>query len=213
MRNTDRLGISTPHLMEAHGLTWVLHRQVITASRWPALGQAVTVFTVPTRTERDLITYRDFYLLDEAGRPIITSTSAWVVMSLESRRVRPLPEPIKALLHDLPPPEQHLPWPDRKTPTPKSVDRSLNFRVGFAQLDFNNHLTNPAFAELMVEPLGADYLTAHLPRRADISYHHEARYGQELLASVTETGPESFEHVLQRDGEVLATMASEWEAR
>ena len=214
MRNTDRLGISTPDLMERYGLTWVVHRQAITAARWPRLGEEVRVLTVPTRVERGLITIRDFYLLDQAGEPMIRSTSGWSVMNTASRRIKPLPTAITALLGDLPPPEQQLPWPDHKVLPPERVEQALDFRVTFAHLDFNNHLTNPAFAELMVEPLGIDYLTAHLPHRADITYHREARYGDELTAGCTPTKvAATFSHSLQRGEELLASMETEWMPR
>ncbi len=215
MRNTDRLGISTPELMRRFDLTWVLHRQLIVAQRWPSLGEEVSVLTVPTRVERGLVTIRDFYLLDAEGRPMITSTTAWSVMNTASRRIKPLPTAIHDLLKDLPPPERHLPWPPHKVIAAEEVDRERSFRVAFAHLDFNNHLTNPAFAELMVEPLGADFLTHHLPRRAELAYHREARYGDRLTAG---SFPEpdaalAFRHRLQRGDELLAAMETEWMPR
>ena len=215
MRNTDRLGISTPDMIRRYGLTWVLHRQLIVAEQWPGLGQEVTVLSVPTRIERGLVTIRDFHLLDRAGRPMITSTTAWSVMNTASRRIKPLPGAVTDLLTDLPPPEQHLPWPEHKVSPPEDVDRKLGFRVAFAHLDFNNHLTNPAFAELMVEPLGADFLSAHLPRRVELSYHREARYGEELTAGsyTVPDGTLAFRHRLQRGDELLAAMETEWMPR
>ncbi|MGB3800335.1 MAG: hypothetical protein WA952_11030, partial [Lewinella sp.] len=86
------------------------------------------------------------------------------------------------------------------------------FRVQFAHLDFNNHLTNPAFPELMLEPLDSPYLTTHVPVMADMVYHREARYG-EALTAVTAPGsePDSFAHALYRgEGELLASMMTEW---
>ena len=214
MRNTKRLGIATPTLMEQYGLTWVLHRQIIRAERWPTIGEPVRVLTVPVRMERQLLTYRDFYLLDDREQPIITATSAWSVMSLSSRRLKPLPGAVSSLLTDLPPAAQQLPWPDDKPGAPHAVSQSRDFRVDFADLDFNNHLTNPAFAELMLEPLGADYLRAHLPRRADISYRMEARYGDQLTASTApSTTPPTFDHGLYRGDELLASMQTEWMTR
>lgn len=210
MRNTDRLGISTPQLMQQYGLTWVLHRQQIVANHWPELGERVTVVTVPTRIERRLLTYRDFYLLDSKDNITIRSTSVWSVMSLSSHRIKPLPEAIVSSLDDLPPPATHQSLPKTKPEAPREVVSKRSFRVDFAHLDFNNHLTNPAFAELMLEPLGLAHLSQQLPATADISYHHEARYGDALMAvtAAVETGTA---HGLLRDGETLATMHTTWE--
>ncbi len=210
MQNTQRLRISTPDLMERHGLTWVLHRQLVTATAWPRLGDAVTVITAPTRVDRRLVTIREFELLDASGTLLIASSSAWSVMDFAARRIRPLPEEVLRLLPDLPPPAG-TPWPGAKLTVPDHADHHREFRVAFSHLDFNNHLTNPSFAELMVEPLGLDYLSTHLPRRADITYHREARYADALVAAATGTDG-TVRHTLRRADDLLALMESEWTA-
>ncbi|WP_168797614.1 acyl-[acyl-carrier-protein] thioesterase [Neolewinella litorea] len=210
IQNTDRLRVSSTDLLASHGLTWVMHRQVIEAERWPTLGEPVNVVTLPTHIERRLITYRDFYLLDQDHTPIIRSTSSWSVMSLDARRIRPIPDEVVERLGELPDPATHLPRPEGKLVAPEHPTGEMKFRVAFSHLDFNNHLTNPAFPELMLEPLGAEFLSAHLPRRADIAYHREARYGDRLTAQ-TETASGAHSHALYRDGsEVLATMETHW---
>lgn len=212
MRNTDRLGISSRHLIAAHGLTWVVHRQLITARRWPRLGETVTALTAPVRIDRKLVTYRDFHLIDAGGRSILQSASSWSVMEIHSRRLRRIPDTIVDSLTDLPAKADHLPWHTDKPQPPIEISATENFRVHFADLDFNNHLTNPAFAQLMLEPLGPDHLTHAILREADISYHHEARYGEELRASVGPAKPAdtTFAHDLRRGDQLLATMRSRW---
>ncbi len=212
MRNTDRLGISSHHLSRELGLTWVLHRQTIWATDWPALGAAVRVVTLPTRMERRLITYRDFYLLDAADRVLACSTSTWSVMDLQSRRIRPIPSMVTASLGELPTDTSELRSPADKPTPPAQATAEHFFRVQFAHLDFNNHLTNPAFPELMLEPLDSPYLTSHVPVLADMIYHREARYGEALTAvaeTASDLGP--FSHALYRgEGELLAAMVTEW---
>ncbi|NJB87009.1 acyl-ACP thioesterase [Lewinella marina] len=212
MQNTDRLGVSSSDLTAAHGLTWVMHRQVIEADRWPRLGEEVSVTTLPTHIDRRLITYRDFYLLDGDGRPLIRSTSTWSVMHLETRRIRPIPDEVVHRLGTLPDPATHLPRPGGKLVPPATPTAERHCQVAFSHLDFNNHLTNPAFPELMLEPLGLDFLSSHLPRHADISYHREARYGDTLTARTAPDGQTTgFLHALYRnDSELLATMATHW---
>lgn len=211
LRNTDRLAISSGQLTDEHGLTWVLHRQLIEADAWPAIGEAVVVTTLPTSIDRRLITYRDFYLTRPDGHPLIRSTSAWSLMDVHSRRIRPIPDAVRARLGELPAATDHLPRPGDK-PEPAAADApARRFTVDFHHLDFNNHLTNPAFPELMLEPLGGEFLSTHLPRRADIAYQREARYGDALLARAAPAGPDAYTHALQReDGNQLATMRTEW---
>lgn len=212
MRNTDRLQISSGDLMHAYGLTWVLHRQVVTATAWPVIGDEVTVVTAPTHIERGLMTYRDFYLIDAKGQPLVSSTSVWSVMDYSSRRIKHIPPAVTALLDQMPHPGSRLPVPGDKLALPARTDAERSYRVGFSHLDFNDHLTNPAFAELMLEPLDINFLRHHLPTLADIVYRHEARYGDLLTAtSSTEAGrATAFTHTLRRESEVLSVMRTEW---
>ena len=214
MRNTVRLGISSAELGEALGLTWVLHRQSLACRRWPRIGEPVRVVTLPTRIERRLITHRDFYLLDAAGAVLARSPSTWSVMHLESRRIRPIPDLVLERLGTLPA-VPTLSHPADKPDAPVNIQHRRATRVTFAQLDFNNHLTNPAFPELMLEPLGLPFLHDHLPRAADIVYHREARYDDALTAEAGADGTGlAWSHVLRRDdGQPLATMVSQWSVR
>lgn len=213
LRNTDRLGIASSDLMQDYGLTWVLHRQLIDTERWPRLGEPITVVTVPTRIERKLITYRDFYLLDANNKIVVRSTSAWSVMHYDSRRLRHMPQNLIDLLDDLPPAQTHLSLPEQKPTAPQTATAERHFDVDFARLDFNNHLTNPAYAELMIEPLGEKFLSTHSPTHADIAYHHEARYGEKIRAVTAPLSGDhqtSFGHALLRGDTTLATMRTNW---
>ena len=212
LRHTDRLGISSQDLTRELGLTWVLHRQTVTCRRWPALGEQVSVVTLPTRIDRKLITYRDYYLLDAADRILACSASTWSVMDVQSRRIRSIPPRVTDAIGELPSAGAGLEPPaDKPAPPTTPTDRTRT-QVAFAQLDFNDHLTNPAFPELMLEPLGLPFLRDHLPVMADMAYHREARYADELEAVVSPgTETNTFYHALYRgSGELLASMQTRW---
>ena len=213
MRNTYTLGISTPTLVESHGVSWVLRRQQISCRRWPKLGEAVTVLTAPTGFDRKLLTYRDFHLLDgadEAGPPLISAVSEWLLMDVRSRRVRPIPPHIAALSEHLAPATAHLERPSGQLHPPGEGAQQRDILLRYGMLDFNDHLTNPVFPELMLEPLGRDFLITHLPVEIDIAFQTEARYDElvSALADLDEAG--RGRHELRRGEEVLATMESRW---
>ena len=87
MRNTVRLGISSPELIEAQGLSWVLRRQKIDARRWPRLGEDLTVVTAPSGFERQLQTFRDFHLRDAQGQVMITAPTPGKCAFRSNRRI------------------------------------------------------------------------------------------------------------------------------
>ncbi|MBC6992674.1 thioesterase [Neolewinella lacunae] len=214
MRNTVRLGISSPELLLSHGCTWVLRRQSLHCLRWPGIGERVRVLTAPTGFERGLLTYRDFHLLDAEGKTCISATTEWLLMDVHTRRIKAIPPHIAALAADLAPATAHLKRPIGKLPPPARPNAERSSHVAFYQLDFNGHLTNPVFPELMIEPLGLAFLETHLPTEVDISFQQEARYGDALSAQSEPAtdGGTHFRHALLRDGEVLATMYSAWQA-
>ncbi|MFK8164778.1 MAG: acyl-[acyl-carrier-protein] thioesterase [Lewinella sp.] len=214
MQNTVRLNISSPQMMEQYGCSWVLRRQRVDCLRWPGLGEELTVLTAPSGFQRKLQTFRDFHLRDQTGTTIITATTQWLFMDVSSRRLRPIPSAIADLKHDLAPAAAHLDRPDGKVPPPSKPTAAREAQVAFYQLDFNDHLTNPVFPELMLEPLGHDFLSHHLPVKADIMFQREARYG-DLVKAVTgaEAGELNFGHALLRGDEPLATMQTSWRPR
>ena len=212
MRNTVRLKISSPELIEKHGLSWVLRRQRIDAVRWPVLGEELTVITAPSGFARRLQTFRDFHLQDASGRVIISAATQWLLMDVATRRLKPIPSDIAALETHLAPASAHLERPVNKIREPLNPHLSKDFEVAFSQLDFNDHLTNPVFPELMLEPLGHQFLSTQLPVSADIMFHREARYGDQIeaLAGHFELPPHRFDHALMRGDHLLATMHTKW---
>lgn len=211
MRNTVRLNISSPQMIEQYGCSWVLRRQKIDCIRWPELGEELSVLTAPSGFERKLQTFRDFHLRDKTGATIITATTQWLFMDVSTRRLKPIPPAIAELKHHLAPAAAHLDRPSGKVPPPSERTAERAFQVAFYQLDFNDHLTNPVFPELMLEPLGHDFLGKHLPLSADLMFQQEARYGDQVRAV---TGPEDghlhFGHALLRGADQLATMQTRW---
>ena len=85
----------------------------------------------------------------------------------------------------------------------------MSFDVRYGMLDFNDHLTNPVYVELLLEPLGAEFLRAHRPATMDILYQNEARYG-ERVSAVAELDGTASRHVLRRGETALAQLAVEW---
>lgn len=212
MRNTVRLKISSPELIDTYGLSWVLRRQRIDAVRWPVLGEELTVVTAPSGFARNLQTFRDFHLEDATGQVIISAATQWLLMDVSTRRLKPIPPEIAALETNLAPAAAHLERPVSKIRPPLQPHLSKNFEVAFSQLDFNNHLTNPVFPELMLEPLGQDFLSTKLPVSTDIMFYREAHYGEQLeaVAGNFELQTNRYDHALMRSNDTLATMHSSW---
>lgn len=210
MRNTVRLKISSPELIADNGLSWILRRQRIECLRLPEMGELVHVVTAPSGFARSLQTFRDFHLVDESGNTLAAACTQWLLMDIHSRRLRPIPDHIAALAADLAPAAAHLEPPTGKIKAPESPALETASAVAYYQLDFNKHLTNPVFPELMLEPLGADFLSERAPRLIDVDFRSEAHYGDVLTARV-EVVDDHNKHALYRGETLLATMETRWQ--
>lgn len=212
MRNTVRLKVSSPELIAAYGLSWILRRQSITCFELPAMGREVHVVTAPSGFARRLQTFRDFHLVDTAtDETLAVAATQWLLMDMESHRLRPIPPHIASLSDSLAPAAAHLEAPVGKVEPPAEPTSRTHSTVAYYQLDFNGHLTNPVFPELMLEPLGAAFLRTHAAQTIDVDFRAEARYGDEITAEVArENGV--YRHALRRGGDLLATMTSSWAA-
>lgn len=212
MLNTVRLKISSPELIADYGISWVLRQQRIDVQRWPEMGELVEVITAPTGFARRLLTYRDFHLRDATGNTIATAASEWLLIDVNSRRLQPIPPHIALLEKDLAPAAAHLNRPSDKLASPPYPNSRTTHQVAYHDLDFNDHLTNPIFPQLMLEPLGHAFLTECEPTRIAIVFQKEARYG-DLLAAITGHGETatSYDHALLRGEEILATMRTNWQ--
>lgn len=209
MRNTVRLKISSPELIDQQGLSWILRRQRIDCFRLPAMGESVEVITAPSGFARRLQTFRDFHLVDKSGATLAAACTQWLLMDINSRRLRPIPEHIAALATNLAPAAAHLEPPTGKIAAPEAPTLATTSAVAYYQLDFNKHLTNPVFPELMLEPLGADFLAEKAPVKIDVDFRAEARYGDTVTARV-EKGKAFYRHALYREDDLLATMETSW---
>lgn len=209
LASTLRLGVSVYDL-EPLGLGWVLLGQRLHLHRMPSMNERCQVVTCPVGFER-VFTFRDFHLLDQQANCLATATTTWMLMNLDSRRMAPLPDFVKALDAHTPPAEQQLPRATYQLLLPETAPlANKSFTVGYHHLDTNGHLTNAFYAQWMLEGLAYDFLHSRQLTALDIQFKREARYGDVLRISLEKSADNSFQHALFLDTEVLATMQTSW---
>ena len=150
-------------------------------------------------------------------------------MDLESRRLRPIPQRVLAISEDLIDVEHRLPPPPGKNWTGDSVDHIYTTRVRHSQLDFNNHLTNPAYVDLLLDGIPRERTEALKLTGFAIEFVEEARWRDELTIQCSTVREEDekakvfteldrederptvrLQHRLLRGKATLATMRSSW---
>ncbi|MCB0518735.1 MAG: hypothetical protein H6577_03775 [Lewinellaceae bacterium] len=195
--------------MEPQHISWVLLRKSMKIMRLPNIGERVKVVTYPAGFEK-FFTYRDYKVFDENGGMLAYSSSTWLLMDTQTRRMARIPEFILAFEKDMPPADECLPRPDTKLPAFGTPDAALPFRVNWHDLDFNGHLNNVFYIQWMLEALPDQVLLNGTLKEFDIIYKMEAHWKEELVSAVQQVGDHQFLHRLSRkeDGKEMALGAS-----
>jgi medium-chain acyl-[acyl-carrier-protein] hydrolase len=204
------LGLGVTDLMR-NRLTWLLSRYHIKVVRYPAHGQRITISTWPSG-KKGIFALRDFEVSDEEGHPVLTATTSWVLIDLDSK------QPIR--LNDFVPDDltynkraiadEFLPLPELE-----KAERELSLPVLMKDLDFNRHVNNVVYIQWALEAVPPDILTALRPVDIEVSYRAEAFYGDRIVAKVQEVrgpSPRAFLHQISRasDGTELTRLRTAW---
>jgi len=213
LQHVLRLGLSVWHL-ERFNASWVLLRKEIHITRMPVLGETIEVETYPSGADRQL-TYRDFLARDNEGKLLATASTSWLLMEMSLRKMMAIPDEILApISQHFPSKDQCLPRPGGKFGSPDPVAFNWQAKVGWFDLDFNDHLNNVTYAAWMLHALPENFLRAHTLNAFAIRYAREAVLHDPVFCRTGQGANGEFLHQLTRgeDGEELALGRSNWTA-
>lgn len=210
MQNVMELKLSYWDL-DSIKLSWILLRKHLFVNRLPRLGENIFIQTYPAGFDR-FFTYRDYRILNENHELLVGSSSSWLLMHTEHRKMAPLPDFIRAFHAQMPPIEQCLPRPKTNLQQPERTDFERTFRVGWHDLDFNQHLNNTYYVQWMLETLPARVLESGQLHTLDINYRSECRYEEMALAETERVGPGHYRHQLlnAETNKLLAVCTTSW---
>lgn len=211
MQNVMQMKVSAWD-MQAMSLSWVLLRKHLKIKRLPLNGEKITVVTYSCGFEK-FFTFRDFKVFDKNEDLIAWSSSTWLLMNTDERKMVRIPDFILELEAQMPGEKDSLPRPKSKLPPFQNADFSRPFRVDWHDLDFNGHLNNVNYIQWMLEALPDDILKNATLRELDIFYKVEAHWKDGLMSEVQQLDDTNFLHRLLRieDGKEVAQGQSSFE--
>ncbi len=209
MQNVLNLKLSVWDL-EKDKITWVLMRKYLKINRLPALGERINIYTSPAGFEK-FFTYRDYEVYAENGDLLAWSSSTWLLMDTEKRRMTRIPPYILALNDQMPSLENCLERPAKKLTKFEIAEFSKTFQVGWFDLDFNGHLNNGFYTKWMLEAMPHAVLKNKKLLDFQIEYRVEGRLDDTVVAEVKQINETTFLHRLVRDGKELAIGQTVWE--
>lgn len=209
LENVLQLKVSAWDMAEEH-LSWVLMRKHLEVYRLPELGETITIRTYPAGFER-VFTHRDYQIWDAQGDLLASSSSTWLLMNTQRRRVARIPASI--LERGDFDPSDCLPRALAKLPDVTAPTIEQTFRVNWHDMDFNEHLNNVRYMQWLFETVpGYPSLEQQLSS-LDILYKAECHWKDEVHIATQTMDQGHYLHVLTRlsDGEEIARAQTFWQ--
>ena len=172
----QELGVGRLDLLKQN-IVWIITRMEVEMSRYPMLGERVTVETFPTPARRWFLP-RWFRVLDGEGAEIGRAGSLWALMDLGTRRMAS-PDTVVAHMPD----NRDMTPPMGMPGTPPLLDAEPqieSFMPQYTDLDANGHVNNTRYIDWCCNAMGIDRMRANTLRRFTVNYDLEIRPGSEV---------------------------------
>jgi medium-chain acyl-[acyl-carrier-protein] hydrolase len=163
------LGVGYDELRK-EGLAWFLSRIRIDVHLLPEWGENVRLVTWPKGIDR-LFARREFRMEDQARRPLLVATSAWLLVDTAKgrpRRVESLPVDLTVLQAD-----HAIREPLEKLPQGSAFTVAYEKEVLPSDLDVNQHVNNAEYAKWVLDCFDADVQKSKRIRSLQLNYLEE----------------------------------------
>lgn len=210
MQNVLKLKLSVWDL-EPHHISWVLMRLYLQINRLPQLNERIQIQTYPAGFEK-VFTHRDYKVFAEDDELLAYSSSTWLLMDTNTRRMTRIPAFIMQYQQHVLPESECLPHPIDRLPAFESADRQKTYVVNWHDLDWNMHLNNTIYIQWMLETLPDEILQNAQLERFDLLFKMEGRWKENIISELQQIDYQTFLHRLIRaeDRKELASMTTAW---
>lgn len=186
-------------VMARDNRSWILIRSAFEIDLRPELYTDIYVGVWPVAGNG--FTYRRCARMFAAdGRELGRGTTEWCVIDKSSR---------KPVFPEIEEKESGLAVPCRSPRRirdfcPEVVDTR---RIGYSDCDFNGHLNNIRYVDMMFDMLPDCMICGQGPMRIDINYKHEVRRGADISTGLRRSSPEEFLFIARSSGQTLCSAA------
>ena len=165
--------------LAAGNAVWVLARMHVRFERMPERYQPFTLETWHKGIS-SIFFLRDYQIRDEAGEVMVSSTSSWVIMEKDQRRML-RPDSLADVIPPHPEREGHaIETPAGKIVIPRAlpVEKVADHVVKYSDVDSNRHVNNTRYTAWAMDCLPDELTFGHTLREIEINFNREARPGE-----------------------------------
>lgn len=165
--------------LKPHGLVWILARMETRFDRLPRRGDNVIVQTWHKGLD-GIFLIREYRMLGPDGTAAIRSTSSWIVMDLETRRVV-RNERLEGIIDFEPQADdvalEHS-CPKIVMPAGASAVHVADHTVAYSDVDYNGHANNARYSVWAMDCLPGDVAYTQSVKETAINFNREACPGE-----------------------------------
>ncbi|MDR2287241.1 MAG: hypothetical protein LBE04_07185 [Prevotellaceae bacterium] len=138
-----------------------------------------------------IMAYRDFEVYSAANKKMLSATSAWLMLNLETRK----PQRIALMKDKFPAPYDRKALDIRLEKLPQhstlTSDSTVN-TVPYSAIDINGHVNNTLYIQWIIDSFPFDYILNHEVYDIEINYLQEAKANQQYYVIIEELLPDEY---------------------
>lgn len=168
--------------LHAANLAWILSRIKLRIHSLPNWGETVELATWPKGIDR-LFALREFSLKKSTGEPLVSATSAWLLVDIEKGRPRKI-ETLPIDLH-FPQAEHAIEDSLEKIHIPDGLMPAIEKPVWLSDLDVNQHVNNAQYVKWITDCFSLEQCTHRRIQSVQINYLEETVLGDTVTLMKT----------------------------
>lgn len=158
---------------------WVITHAYYNIYRLPMAFEKIMLNTW-SRGNNGLIASRDYRVLTEGGEELLTGTSAWALIDMNTRRVLRLNDVVANYENHPECATQFEKLNKLQIPEMTEADKIMQRPVSYAMLDHTQHMNNSEYIRMIFDCLHEQGFSTAQPFALEMNYAHESRLGDTL---------------------------------
>ena len=206
-RHANSRGFGWSHLAERNEF-WVLAKMHVRIGRMPSWTEKIRSETW-SKTPELLTAFRDFEFFDTDNQSIVTATSSWHILNMQTHR----PRALENFANEFSVVNRHaIEEKPQKIVVPVSdAVKSAVQLILPSDIDMNQHVNNTKYVQWAMDNIPFDFQKQHAPREIKVNFLSEARMGESYFVETYQNGL-TFTHLIvsEKDNRKLAAVESEF---
>jgi acyl-ACP thioesterase len=188
--NAQDMGFGYDELREAN-TAWILSRVHVIFHKLPKWRDQINIQSWH-KGQKSLFYLRDFIVTNPEGEKLISSTTSWLVLNLETRRLVRNSAVADKLAESIN--EDVIEEMAPKVQVPKDIEPvlAMEHKVVYSDLDVNQHVNNVMYTVWAMDAVGLEVTTQKPLKELKINFNNEIKPGDTVQIYKYEISPEVF---------------------